>query len=113
MAVVRVLVVEDSTTVRKHLCEVLARDPDVRVVGEADNGRRAIEMCRELRPDVVTLDMMLPLMSGLATTEYVMAHFPTPILIVSSSTNRGEAFKTYEALAAGAVDVLEKPPGDG
>jgi two-component system chemotaxis response regulator CheB len=50
-------------------------------------------------------------MSGLAATEYIMAHCPTPILVVSSSTNRGELFKTYEALAAGAVDVLEKPTG--
>jgi two-component system chemotaxis response regulator CheB len=57
------------------------------------------------------MDMMLPVMSGLAATEYIMAHCPTPILIVSSSTNRGELFKTYEALAAGAVDVLEKPQG--
>ena len=64
-----------------------------------------------LRPDVVTMDMMLPVMSGLAATEYIMAHCPTPILVVSSSTNRGELFKTYEALAAGAVDVLEKPLG--
>ena len=56
--------------------------------------------------------MMLPVMTGLAATEYIMAHCPTPILIVSSSTNRGELFKTYDALAAGAVDVLEKPRGD-
>ena len=55
---------------------------------------------------------MLPVMTGLGATEYIMAHCPTPILIVSSSTNRGELFKTYEALAAGAVDVLEKPLGD-
>jgi two-component system chemotaxis response regulator CheB len=55
--------------------------------------------------------MMLPVMTGLGATEYIMAHCPTPILIVSSSTNRGEVFKTYEALAAGAVDVLEKPIG--
>jgi two-component system, chemotaxis family, protein-glutamate methylesterase/glutaminase len=60
----------------------------------------------------MTLDMMLPVMSGLAATEYIMAHCPTPILIVSSSFNRGELFKTYDALAAGAVDVLEKPRGD-
>jgi two-component system chemotaxis response regulator CheB len=57
------------------------------------------------------MDMMLPVMTGLGATEYIMAHCPTPILIVSSSTNRGELFKTYEALAAGAVDALEKPTG--
>jgi two-component system, chemotaxis family, protein-glutamate methylesterase/glutaminase len=66
-----------------------------------------------LRPDVITLDMVLPVMSGLTATEYIMAYRPTPILIVSASTNRGELFKTYDALAAGALDVLEKPTVDG
>jgi two-component system chemotaxis response regulator CheB len=112
MPPLRVLVVEDSLTVRKHLCAVLERDPDVQIVGEAADGARAVELCRDLRPDVITMDMMLPVMTGLAATEYVMAHFPTPILVVSSSMNRGEVFRTYEALAAGAVDVLEKPAGD-
>jgi two-component system chemotaxis response regulator CheB len=108
----RVLVVEDSLTVRRRLCEVLAADPDIDVVGDAEDGKRAIALCTQLRPDAITLDMMLPVMSGLAATEYIMAHCPTPILIVSSSTNRGELFKTYEALAAGALDVMEKPRGD-
>src|SRR6266850_4354597 len=107
----RILVVDDSLTTRKHLVEVLSADPELEVAGEAEDGKQAIELCRSLRPDVITLDMMLPIMSGVAVTEYVMAHFPTPILIVSSSTNRGELFKTYDALAAGAVDVLEKPNG--
>ncbi|HEU4583987.1 MAG TPA: chemotaxis-specific protein-glutamate methyltransferase CheB [Polyangiaceae bacterium] len=108
----RVLLVEDSATVRGRLREVLESDPELELVGEACDGKRAIELCQELRPDVVTMDMMLPVMSGLAATEYIMAHCPTPILIVSASINRGEVFKTYEALAAGAVDVLEKPRGD-
>jgi two-component system chemotaxis response regulator CheB len=109
---IRVVVVEDSVTVRKHIVEVLSADPDLAVIGEAADGKSGIELIRTLRPDVVTLDMMLPLMSGLAVTEYVMAFCPTPILVVSSSTNRGELFKTYDALAAGAVDVLEKPRAD-
>jgi two-component system, chemotaxis family, protein-glutamate methylesterase/glutaminase len=112
MATIRVLVVEDSVTVRRCLCDALAADLELEVIGEARDGKQAIELCQTLRPDVVTMDMMLPLMSGLGATEYIMAHCPTPILIVSSSTNRGELFKTYEALAAGAVDVLEKPQGD-
>src|SRR5271167_3474881 len=58
------------------------------------------------------MDMMLPVMSGLAATEYIMAHFPTPILVVSLSINRGELFRTYDALAAGAVDVLDKFAGN-
>lgn len=112
MAKIRALVVEDSATVRERLREVLVSDPEIEVVGVAEDGKRGIELCRELRPDVVTMDMMLPVMSGLAATEYIMAHCPTPILVVSSSLNRGELFRTYEALAAGAVDVLEKPGPD-
>src|SRR6266852_5671231 len=108
----RVLVVEDSLTVRRHLVDILASDPEIELVGEADNGKRAIELCQQCRPDMITMDMMLPVVSGLAATEYIMAYCPTPILVVSASTNRGELFKTYEALAAGAVDVLEKPGGN-
>jgi len=107
-----VLVVEDSLTIRKYLVEALRADPQIEVVGEADDGQKAIELCEKLRPDVISLDMMLPVLNGLAATEHIMAYFPTPILVVSASTNRGELFKTYEALAAGAVDVLEKPTGD-
>jgi two-component system chemotaxis response regulator CheB len=109
MPKIRVLVVEDSVTARKHLIEVLSADPELVIAGEAEDGKQAIELCRILRPDVITLDMMLPVMSGVAVTEYVMAYYPTPILIVSASTNRGELYKTYDALAAGALDVFEKP----
>ncbi|MGO8676386.1 MAG: chemotaxis-specific protein-glutamate methyltransferase CheB [Limisphaerales bacterium] len=106
---IRVLVVEDSLTIRKYLVGALEGDSDVQVVGEAEDGKRAFELCQELRPDAVSMDMMLPVMSGLAATECIMAFCPTPILIVSASINRGQAFKTYDALSAGAVDVLDKP----
>src|SRR5580704_8179213 len=112
VAKIRVLVVEDSLTIRRRLAEILENDPELELVGEAADGKRAIELCGELRPDVITLDMMLPVLSGVAATEYIMAYFPTPILVVSASANRGEVFKMYDALAAGAVDVLEKPTGD-
>src|SRR3954469_852574 len=112
MPKIRVLVVEDSLTVRKRLVEVISADPELEVVAEGENGRQAIELCQALRPDVITLDMHLPVLDGVSATEHIMGHFPTPILIVSSSTNRGDLFKTYDALAAGAVDVLEKPSAE-
>jgi two-component system chemotaxis response regulator CheB len=108
---IRVLLVEDSATMRGHLRDSLATDPDLRIVGEAADGGQAVEMVHRLRPDVVTMDMMLPTMSGLVATEHIMAEHPTPILVVSSA-DRQELFSTYNALAAGAVDVLEKPRGD-
>ena len=108
---IRVLVVEDSLTMRHHLRASLARDPELEVVGEAADGAAAVEACARLRPDVVTMDIMLPGMNGLAATEHIMADTPTPILVVSSA-DRHELFNTYDALAAGAVDALEKPRGD-
>lgn len=112
MSKVRVVIVEDSLTVRSRLAEILQSDPEIELVGQAADGKRALELCEQLRPDIITMDMMLPLMTGLAATEYIMAHWPTPILIVSASVNRGELFRTYDALAAGAVDVLDKPTGN-
>jgi two-component system, chemotaxis family, protein-glutamate methylesterase/glutaminase len=111
MAKIRVLVVEDSLTVRKRLNEILSGDPEIELVGEAGDGRSAIARCQQLRPDVITIDMMLPVMTGLAAIEHIMAYYPTPILVVSASIHRGELFQTYEALAAGAVDVMQKPTG--
>ena len=112
MEKIRVLIAEDSLTIRERLAETLLSDPAIEVVGKAGDGKTAIDLCQKLRPDVMTLDMVLPDISGSAVTEYVMAYCPVPILIVSASANRGELYKTYDALAAGALDVLEKPDGD-
>jgi two-component system, chemotaxis family, protein-glutamate methylesterase/glutaminase len=111
MSKVRVLVADDSLTVRKRLVAALAADADCEVVGEAVDGRAAIELCEKLRPSVVTLDMMMPGVDGLAATEQIMAFCPTPIVIVSAAI-RGDSLRAFEALAAGAVEVLEKPRDD-
>ena len=100
---VRVLVVDDSMTVRRRIIGALEADGALQIIGEARDGETAVEMVKTLRPDVVTLDMVLPVMSGLAATETIMAYCPTPILIVSAAGNRGEACHTMDALAAGAA----------
>lgn len=112
MTRLRVLLVEDSATVRGHLRAVLEGSGEFEVIGEAGDGSKAIELCTALRPDVITMDMVLPGLGGLGATEHIMAHCPTPIVVVSSSFNRGELVQTVEALAAGAVDVLDKPRAD-
>jgi two-component system chemotaxis response regulator CheB len=108
---VRVLVVEDSATVRARIVAALRSDPGLQVIGQASDGESAITMCKALRPDVVTMDMMLPGMTGLAATPYLMQQCPTPILVISAASNRAGFIDTLAALAAGAVEVLEKPDG--
>jgi two-component system chemotaxis response regulator CheB len=88
--------------------EVLAEDPSFEIVGQAGDGIAAIRLCEREHPDVISLDMVMPAMSGLEVTRRIMSTRATPILVVSASVNRGEAFKTLDALQAGAVDVFEK-----
>jgi two-component system chemotaxis response regulator CheB len=109
MSKIRALVVEDSQTVRRHLVALLQDDPDLDVIGEAADGRQAIDLCKTLRPDVIALDLVLPGIDGVAVTEHIMAYCPTPILIVSAAHSRQGRVHTRDALSAGAVDVLEKP----
>lgn len=112
MRKIRVLVVEDSLTTRMRMVQAIAADPACEVVGEAVDGEGAIERCMALRPDVVTLDLMLPGANGLEVTEHIMAYCATPIVIVSASIQQNDVRRTLDMLAAGAVDVLEKPRGD-
>ncbi len=112
MGTVRVLVADDSMTVRRRLVQALSTDAGIKVIAEAGDGRTAAELCRRIRPDVVTMDVMMPVMDGVTATEYIMANCPTPILMVSASSNRGQVLQTFDALAAGAVDVLDKPAAD-
>jgi len=107
----RVLIVDDSLTVRRRLAEAFAFEPTCEVVGEASDGQQAFEQCQRLRPDVVTMDLVMPKVDGLRATELIMAHCPTPIVVLSAAENRTEGLRTLEALAAGAVDAVDKPSG--
>lgn len=104
----KVLVVDDSITVRSRIVEVLSEDPAFEVVGQAGDGISALRVCEREHPDVISLDMVMPVMSGLEVTRRIMSTRATPILVVSASVNRGEAFCTLDALQAGAVDIFEK-----
>lgn len=107
----RVLVVDDSLTVRRRLVDAFAFDTSCEVVGEAADGQQAFEQCQRLRPDVVTMDLVMPKVDGLRATELIMAHCPTPIVVLSAAENRTEGLRTMDALAAGAVDAVDKPSG--
>ncbi|NTE85376.1 protein-glutamate O-methylesterase CheB [Agrobacterium rubi] len=108
----RVLVVDDSPTMRGLISAVLKADPDVHVVGQAGNAMEARAAIKELNPDVVTLDIEMPEMNGLEFLEKIMRLRPMPVIMVSTLTHRG-AGASLAALEIGAFDCVEKPaPGD-
>lgn len=102
----RIMVVDDSALMRKHLCSVL----DGHELQTARNGREALEMLEMFCPDVITLDINMPEMDGLTTLSMIMLQRPTPVVMVSSLTERG-ALATFEALNLGAIDFVTKPGG--
>lgn len=104
---VRALVVDDSGFFRRRLTEILTADPMIRVVGSAANGREAVDQVLALQPDVVTMDVEMPVMDGIAAVREIMRRCPTPILMFSSLTSEG-AKATFDALDAGAMDFLPK-----
>ncbi len=104
---IKVLVVDDSRFFRRRIQQILEEDPAIQVVGSAEDGRQAVDMAARLHPDVITLDVEMPVMDGLAALERIMATRPTPVLMFSSLTHDG-ARVTLEALNKGAVDYLPK-----
>ncbi len=104
----RVLVVDDSLTVRKIVADRL-HAAGLEVIGEAADGREAVRLTHQLRPDVVLMDFVMPEVDGLAATRQIMNEIPTPVVILSGYANQQEVFKTYDALAAGALEVCAKP----
>ncbi|MFA6000794.1 MAG: chemotaxis-specific protein-glutamate methyltransferase CheB [Thermoleophilia bacterium] len=106
---IRVLIADDSSTVRLMLCRMLETDPAINVVGTASNGREAVEQVAMLKPDMVTMDVNMPVMDGLAAIEHIMAYNPLPVLVVSSVVDKQNISNAAKALGAGAVDVISKP----
>lgn len=103
-----ILVVDDSKIIRKVLREIIESDGRNRVIGEAENGKVALQLLEEISPDVITLDINMPVMDGLTTLKHIMIHHPVPTVMISALTQEG-ARETFESLKYGAIDFLPKP----
>lgn len=106
----KVLVVDDSAFMRKLISDFLSQHPRLTVVGTARDGQEALQKIEQLQPDVVTLDVEMPVMNGLETLKHIMQKHPLPVVMISSTTKEG-AENTILALQYGAVDFIAKPSG--
>ncbi|MFH0789289.1 MAG: response regulator [Pseudomonadota bacterium] len=105
---IKILIVDDSVTWRTLLARLLSQEPDIEVVGQAIDGHQAIEMTKRLLPDLILMDVVMPDMDGLETTRRIMIHHPTPIIILSAYSNSPEMNIVFNALTAGALDIISK-----
>jgi len=106
---IRVLIVEDSHVIQQWLAHVLEKDPDIKVIGCAENGEEAIQMVAKEKPDVVTMDVQLPKFDGIETTRRIMEVNPVPIVVVSSLWSTAEPSITFRAIDAGALAFVQTP----
>jgi two-component system chemotaxis response regulator CheB len=109
-AKLRVLVVEDSPVARRLMVHILNEDPEIEVVAEAGDGREAVQLTARCRPDAIVMDVVMPTMNGLAATRTIMAATPTPIVLVTATHDPDDGM-SFDALQAGALVLLAKPPG--
>jgi two-component system chemotaxis response regulator CheB len=110
---ISVLIVEDSPSVRELMVHILSADPAIRVVGTASDGEAALEAVERLKPDIITMDVHMPRMNGLDAARRIMETRPTPIVVVSGSFEPQEVTKTFRALEAGALALVQRPAGVG
>ena len=110
---IKVLLADDSPLVRAILKDIFATTDDVQIVGEAANGLEAVELSGKLRPDLIIMDLMMPVLDGLAAIESIMSSSPTPILVLSGTLDDREVNRAFAAIKKGALDVMSKPDGDG
>ena len=110
---IKVLIVEDSRTVSQYLEYILGNDPGIEIIGNVANGKMAVDFVKKNKPDIITMDIDMPVMNGLEATREIMSSIPVPIVIVTGSRNARKINLVVEALAAGALIVVEKPVGIG
>jgi two-component system chemotaxis response regulator CheB len=110
---VKVLIVEDSPVIRAQLAYLLDSDPEIEVVGTVADGIKAVEFVARQKPDVIIMDINMPRMNGFEATRKIMETNPVPIIIISASWDPQQVEISFEALRAGALTVLAKPPGFG
>lgn len=106
---IKVLIVDDAAFMRKAIVDVLKADPQLQVVGTARNGEEGLSQIKALKPDVVTLDIDMPIMDGLTSIRHIMIESPVPIVVLSSLFSDGAI--TFDALRLGVVDFIPKPSG--
>jgi two-component system, chemotaxis family, protein-glutamate methylesterase/glutaminase len=110
LAKIRVLIVDDSAFMRKLINDFLSEHPEIEVIGTARNGEDALKKWKIFRPDVITLDVEMPVLNGLEVLKTIMREQPIPVVMLSSTTKEG-ADTTLQAIQAGAVDFVAKPSG--
>jgi len=106
---IKVLLVDDSALVRAVLRDIFGTTDDLAIVGEAANGLEAITLTEHQRPDLIIMDIMMPVMDGLTAIDEIMVRFPTPILVLSATMDDKEVNYAFTAIKKGALDVMEKP----
>ena len=106
---IRVLIVEDSLVQSGLLKSILESDPEIQVIGIAGNGEEGVRQAIALKPDLITMDIRMPGLDGFEATRRIMQVQPTPIVVVSSSVQTSDLAITFNAIKAGALDVIEKP----
>ena len=106
---IRVLIVDDSPTTRKMIRAILDSEPEIEVIAEAEDGVEAVELTAKLKPDVITMDVVMPRANGYQATKRIMETMPTPIVVLTSVTQQEMLHRGLDVLLAGALDIIEKP----